>query len=91
MIRRQKVFPYKRTPLRGPLITILFLICAKGLSSALPHKEEVRDIEGVQVCKNAPSVSHLLFTNDSLILMKADMSNATSLRHVLDEYCASFG
>jgi hypothetical protein len=83
-------------PTRGlrqgdPLSPYLFLICAEGLSSALAHREEVRDIEGVRVCRNAPSVSHLLFADDSLILMKANMINATSLRHVLDQYCASLG
>ena len=60
------------------------MICAEGLSSLLAHKEEVRGIEGVRVSRNAPSVSHLLFADDSLILMKADMTNATSLRQTLD-------
>ena len=67
------------------------MICAEGLSSLLAHREEVRGIEGVRVCRNAPSVSHLLFIDDSLILMKANMINATSLRQVLDQYCARFG
>ena len=61
------------------------------MSSALAHEEEVRGIEGVRVCINAPSVSHLLFADDSLILMKANVTNATSLRRVLQEYCACSG
>ena len=84
------------TPTRGlhqgdPLSPYLFLLCAEELSSLLAHKEEVRGIEGLRVCRNAPSVSHLLFADDSLILMKADMINATSLRQVLDDYCANSG
>ena len=76
------------TPTRGlrqgdPISPYLFLICAEGLSSALAHEEEVRGIEGVRVCRNAPSVSHLLFADDFLILMKANLINATSLRRVL--------
>jgi hypothetical protein len=55
------------------------------------YKEEVGGIAGVRVCRNAPSVSHLLFADDSLILMKVDTNNATSLPHVLDTYCANSG
>jgi hypothetical protein len=43
------------------------------------------------VCRNAPSVSHLLFVDDSLILMKANLTNATLLRQVLDQYCVNSG
>jgi hypothetical protein len=84
------------TPGRGfrqgdPLSPYLFLLCAEGLSSLLAHREEVCGMEDVRVCRNAPSVSHLLFVDDSLILMKANMTRATSLRQVLDQYCASSG
>jgi hypothetical protein len=83
-------------PTRGlrqgdPLSPYLFLLCAEGLSSLLLYEEEVGGIDGVRVCRNAPSVSHLLFADDSLILMKADLTNATSLQHVLDTYCANSG
>ena len=74
-----------------PLSPYLFLICAEGLSSMLQYEEEVGGIDGIRVCRNAPSVSHLLFADDSLILMKADVLNATSLQQVLDTYCASSG
>jgi hypothetical protein len=63
----------------------------KGLSSLLLLEEEVGGIDGIRVCRNAPSVSHLLFVDDSLILMKADMTNATSLQCVFDTYCVNSG
>jgi hypothetical protein len=63
----------------------------KGLSSLLLFEEEVCGIDGIRVCRNAPLVSHLLFVDDSLILMKVDMTNATSLQRVLDTYCANSG
>jgi hypothetical protein len=43
------------------------------------------------VCRNTPSISHLLFVDGSLILMKAYTHNATSLHQVLDTYCANSG
>jgi len=36
-------------------------------------------------------VSHLLFADDSLILMNADKKNADCLRNLLDRYCQSSG
>ena len=82
------------TPTRGirqgdPLSPYLFLLCAEGLSSMLTFEEEVGGIDGIRVCRNAPSVSHLFFADNSLILMRADVMNATSLQNVLDTYCAS--
>jgi hypothetical protein len=84
------------TPTRGirqgdPLSPYLFLLCAEGLSSDLLHEEEIGGIEGIKVCRNAPSVSHLLFADDSLILLKADLNNAISLQQVLESYCANSG
>ena len=57
----------------------------------LQYEEEVGGMDGISVCRNAPSVSDLLFADDSLILMRADVLNATSLQQVLDAYCASSG
>jgi hypothetical protein len=52
------------------------------LSSALARAEEIRGMEGVRVCINAPSVSHLLLYGDFVILMEANIINLTSLRQV---------
>jgi hypothetical protein len=81
-------------PIRGirqgdPMSPYLFLLCAKGLSSCLLHAEEVGGIEGIKSCRNAPSVSHLVFADDSLKLLKADRNNAISLQQVLESYFAN--
>jgi hypothetical protein len=84
------------TPTRGlrqgdPLSPYLFLLVAEGLSSMLRGAEARGEIKGVHVCRDAPMISHLLFADDSLILMQADSENSTNLKNILDSYCASSG
>ena len=51
----------------------------------IKRAEERGDLEGVKVGREAPTISHLLFADDSLILMHADKKNA----RLLDYYSAS--
>jgi hypothetical protein len=53
--------------------------------------EENGNITGVKVCKDAPSITNLLFVDDSSILMRANPRNAEALESVLDSYCAALG
>jgi hypothetical protein len=75
----------------GPLSPYLFLLVAEGLSSMIKGAKLRGEIEGVHVCRDAPMVSHLLFADDSLILMHADRKNALKLKEILDRYCVSSG
>jgi len=79
------------TPQRGlrqgdPLSPYLFIICAEGLSAMLQRAERDWKIVGIKVCRAAPSVNHLFFADDSLILMRARDVEATELKRVLDVY-----
>jgi len=83
-------------PTRGlrqgdPLSPYLFLLVAEGLSAMLKGAEERGELEGVKVCRAAPVISHLLFADDSLILMHADKKNADCLIDILNRYCANSG
>jgi hypothetical protein len=53
--------------------------------------EEDGSLMGIQVCREARSVSHLVFADNSLILMKVNYANAKCLKDILDNYCASSG
>lgn len=65
---------FNNTEMKGdPLSPYLFLLCSKGLSSLLAHEHETEGLEGVRVCRYAPPISHLLFADDSLILMEVDI------------------
>lgn len=57
-------FPEGFKPERGlrqgdPLSPYLFPICAEGFSSLLQKAEEEGRLQGVKICRDAPSVSHL--------------------------------
>ena len=57
----------------------------------IKRAEERGDLEGVKVCRDAPTMSHILFADDSLILMHADKKNADCLSNILHRYCSSSG
>ncbi|XP_062014561.1 uncharacterized protein LOC133731126 [Rosa rugosa] len=58
-------------PTRGirqgdPISPYLFLFVSEGLSGLLHHADSTALLNGVRVAPNAPSISHLLFADDSL-------------------------
>lgn len=69
-----------------PISPYLFLICAEGFSALLSKAEMEGKMQGIRVCRNAPTVSHLLFADDSLILCKANEENVTHLKEILRIY-----
>jgi hypothetical protein len=44
------------------------------------------ELEGIQICQNAPSFNHLLFADDLLVLIKANRVSARSLQNILQLY-----
>jgi hypothetical protein len=43
------------------------------------------------VCRGSPTISHLLFVDDSLMLMRADAESANTLKRILDDYSMALG
>lgn len=50
-----------------PLSPYLFILAAKELSRMLKKAEEEGNLKGIKVAGGAPSISHLMFADDTLI------------------------
>ncbi|XP_066395797.1 uncharacterized protein [Miscanthus floridulus] len=79
--RRQEIRPSRGLRQGDPLSPYLFLLCAKGFSSMLNAAEESGRLHEITICANAPSITHLLFADDALLLLKANQENATYLQY----------
>lgn len=83
-------------PTRGlrqgdPLSPYLFLIYAEGLSALIQQRERQGFIHGRRIPKQAPSISHLFFTDDSLLLFRANDRESAQMKVVLSLYKKASG
>lgn len=69
-----------------PLSPYLFLLCAEAFSALLKKGERDDLMARVKICSGAPSVSHLLFADDSLILIRATEGDCGQLQTILQLY-----
>jgi hypothetical protein len=69
-----------------PISPYLFL-----LSCLLQKKERRGELQGLRNGKNGPSISHLLFADDSIFFARSDQQSVDSLKEVLNCYCEASG
>ena len=69
-----------------PLSPYLFLLCAEGFTSLLERAELDGIINGVSICRQAPSISHLLFADDSLFFCQAKDKETKAIMEILKLY-----
>ena len=69
-----------------PLLPYLFLFVVEGLFALIKKSVEEGVLEGISVCRRGPKISHLFFTNDSLVFCKATLSDCDSLQWIFQVY-----
>lgn len=79
------------TPSRGlrqgdAISPYLFLLCAEVLSRLISNVEAQGLVHGVRICREAPSISHLFFADDSFIFFKEEEAECMILRKLFLKY-----
>lgn len=83
-------------PTRGirqgdPISPYLFLLCTEGLSCLLKKKEDDGTLKGLRNGRLGPSISHLLFADDSIFFARSDQRTVQALKSTLQLYCDGSG
>ena len=74
-----------------PLSLYLFLLCVEGFNSLLFHVEMEGRIKGVSICRRAPSVTNLMFVDDSILFCRATLREVEVINEVLRTYANASG
>ncbi|XP_060965141.1 uncharacterized protein LOC133034132 [Cannabis sativa] len=74
-----------------PLSPYLFLLCSEGLAAALRLQEQRGFFRGISIARTAPSISHLLFADDTLLFTIASPSYCDALKEALTMYNLATG
>lgn len=67
----------------NPLSSVLFTICAEGLSALIRKEVAAKIIQGARMGANGPEISYLFFANDSLLFTRSTHTDAMVLKSVL--------
>ncbi|XP_060974205.1 uncharacterized protein LOC115695408 [Cannabis sativa] len=83
-------------PTRGlrqgdPLSPYLFILCSEGLSAILSNYQRRGLLRGLAIARNAPSISYLLFADDSILFCSADSTSCAALNQALTLYSKASG
>ena len=65
------IHPIKVIRQGDPLSPLVFLLCTEGLHGLIQHATRVGDIKGFSLCRRGPTLTHLLFADDSLLFCRA--------------------
>lgn len=74
-----------------PLSPYLFIIVANVLSSLMKQAVENGSIKGIRLNRRCPTLSHLLFADDSIFFMKGTILECQNLAMILNQYCLGAG
>ncbi|XP_060967984.1 uncharacterized protein LOC133035777 [Cannabis sativa] len=87
----EPIKPIKGLRQGDPLSPYLFILCSEGLSAILSNYQRRGLLRGLAIARNAPSISHLLFADDSILFCSADPTSCAALNQALTLYSKASG
>ena len=83
---RGNIVPSRGLRQGDPLSPFIFILCTEALVSLLNQAENQGKITGMRAARACPSVSHLLFADDSLFFCKAEPRECEEVMKVVRKY-----
>ena len=85
------IFPTRGIRQEDTLSPFVFLVCTKGLNDLIKKAELQGDIHGYSLCRRGPKLTHLLFTDVSLIFCRVTMEECDKVMEILIMYEEAWG
>lgn len=83
--------PSKGVRQGDPISPYLFVLCIECLFHLINFVVDQKAWTPIQLARGGPKLSHLAFTDDLLLFSEASISQANTIKKVLDTFCASSG
>ncbi|KAL0461310.1 UNVERIFIED_CONTAM: putative mitochondrial protein [Sesamum latifolium] len=74
-----------------PLSPYLFIFCAEAFSCLIQEAERRGKLQGVMISPSAPSISHLLFADDTMLFCRALEGQLDEIQNILEMYARALG
>ena len=69
-----------------PLSPYLFILCVEVLSGLCTAAQNSGDLTGMKVARQCPRINHLLFADDTMFFVRADLRSCYTLNAILKDY-----
>ena len=85
------IYPSRGIRQGDPLSPYLFILCMEYLGQLIVEKCNAKLWQPVKASGSGPAFFHLFFVDDLVLFARADGTNCSTIRDVLDEFCSISG